>query len=157
MRILRFRHIALAFAVMMTFLLTGCGKIREVRVGDYNVDSVSLDGRRVEAVISVTVDNPAKQIRISDVKGTIYLEDREMAVFEAEPVILEGKSEGKYPLECGFALADGLSIMKFMALAASSDMDAVTADLEARVKVKGGIKKKIRFRNVPLKELIKRK
>lgn len=157
MGILKKRHIHIVLTVLVLLSLGSCGKLKEIRVDGYRIESVEMGKRSLDAVIRLEVDNPARQLTFSDICGTIFLGDEEIADYTARPVVIAGRSAGEYPLECSVTLSDGLSIIRFMTLASRTDAGELSTDFRARVKVKGGVRRQIRLKDMPLKDLIRKK
>ena len=63
------------FALLLLALLlglTGCKDIRDIRVTSVEVESLSPRGfKSVDVFLKVGVDNPAKQVKISEIDGSV--------------------------------------------------------------------------------------
>lgn len=153
---LRFRRLFIVFMLGMSLFLTGCAnvsKLRDLRLLDYKIESVDLDGREVEAVIRVKVDNPSRQLYLSDIHGNISLKEDEIAVYRALPFVIEGRGVGDYPIVFRFSVSENLSLIRFLSMLKSVRMADLHTDLQAKVKMKGGVKAKVKLKDFPLKKM----
>ena len=138
-----------------TVLLSGCGSYRDIRIGDCRLETVSPSGFRTVALgLSVDVRNPAGEITVSGMSGTVYLKDVELGTFEAADVTVPGKSESDVDLSVKATLSGSFNFMQVMSMSSYITPDSLTADVSMKIKVKGGIGKKLDLKGVPLKNIL---
>ena len=92
--------------------------------------------------VSVDIYNPAKEIRISEISGTVYYEGAPIGFFEAPEVTVPGKSSSAVDIDIRATLGDSLNIMQIMSMASGFRTESLTLDISMNIKVKGGLKKK---------------
>ena len=130
-------------------LFAGCSDYRDIRVG------ISPSGlKSVDAGLSVDIYNPAKEIRISEISGTVYYEGAPIGFFEAPEVTVPGKSSSAVDIDIRATLGDSLNIMQIMSMASGFRTESLTLDISMNIKVKGGLKKKIDLKGVPVDDFI---
>ena len=71
-------------------------------------------------------------------QGVVKSYGREIARFTAGQLPVQGKSVQVYELPCTVALADKVSLLDLLAIAARRSMEGMTADVKLRVSLKGG-------------------
>ena len=66
------RKVVFIIIFFVTPLLSGCGKINQIKVTSCGVESITPIGfRGVKAELSMTIDNPAMQFVLTDIKGVL--------------------------------------------------------------------------------------
>lgn len=140
----------------MTLLSSGCMKLKQVSVTSVELDSVNPKGFRAAVVnLNVGVHNPAARITLSDISGELLISGKVIGKVAMPPVVLDAKTDSTYRLTPELSFADGVSMLQVLTLAGKhSTLDQATANLYVTVKVKGGIVKKVKMEDVPVKELM---
>ena len=131
----------LAVFVIALLAVSGCGvtKIREIRATSVGVKYiVTTSTRSLDAVLLLGIDNPSISFTAQDVQGVVKSYGREIARFTAGQLPVQGKSVQVYELPCTVALADKVSLLDLLAIAARRSMEGMTADVKLRVSLKGG-------------------
>ena len=131
----------LAVFVFALLAVSGCGvtKIREIRATSVGVKYiVPTSTRSLDAVLLLGIDNPSISFTAQDVQGVVKSYGREIARFTAGQLPVQGKSVQVYELPCTVALADKVSLLDLLAIAARRSMEGMTADVKLRVSLKGG-------------------
>ena len=131
----------LAVFVIALLAVSGCGvtKIREIRATSVGVKYiVPTSTRSLDAVLLLGIDNPSISFTAQDVQGVVKSYGREIARFTAGQLPVQGKSVQVYELPCTVALADKVSLLDLLAIAARRSMAGMTADVKLRVSLKGG-------------------
>ena len=133
--------------------VSGCdiAKIKDLSVtsvgGKYLVPTSS---RSMDAVLLLGLDNPSITFTVQDVQGVVKYYDREMVHFTAGELPVQARSVQVYELPCTAVMADQVSLLDLLAIAAKRSMDGMTADVTLRVELKSGAGKTLRFRNLDL-------
>lgn len=131
----------LAVFVIALLAVSGCGvtKIREIRATSVGVKYiVPTSTRSLDAVLLLGIDNPSISFTAQDVQGVVKSYGREIARFTAGQLPVQGRSVQVYELPCTVALADKVSLLDLLAIAARRSMEGMTADVKLRVSLKGG-------------------
>lgn len=152
------QRIPLLLAALLILFLTGCGgiaQLKNIQVTSVSLDSVTPAGlRAVGATLSVGVENPAMQFTLEDIEGVLYRKGKELVEYTADPVTVRRKSSEVYPVSLTARLAGDSSVLSLLGLSAHFDPEEFTTDVRATVRLKSGAKKKLDFKNIPIKELI---
>ena len=106
------------FALLLLALLlglTGCKDIRDIRVTSVEVESLSPRGfKSVDVFLKVGVDNPAKQVKISEIDGSVKHSGKVIGKLAMDPVILVARSTEKYNFKATVSLAEGAGLKELM-------------------------------------------
>ena len=140
----------------MTLLSSGCAKLNQVSVTSVEVASVNPKSFRAAVVnLNVGVHNPATRITLSDISGELLVSGKVIGRVAMPPVVLAAKTDSTYRLTPELSFADGVSMLQVLNLAGKhSTLDQATANIYVTIKVKGGIVKKVKKEDVPVKELM---
>lgn len=152
----RIRQILTIVTVFFALALSGgCSKLGEIKVSSFSVDSFSPKGlRSAKARISLCVENPAMEFSLSDVEGTIFYKGEELINYAAGPITVKGKTAAVYPLDCSAALRPDMSLMSVIPILKDYDIEDFTTTIRAKVKLRSGVGKTLKFKNIPLKKLM---
>ena len=137
----------------VTLALTGCGiaKIRELRVTSVGVKYlVPTSSRSMDAVLLLGLDNPSINFTVEDVRGTVRYYEREMVHFTAGELPVQARSVQVYELPCTAVLADKVSLLDLLAMAARRSMEGMTVDVKLRVQLKNGTGTTLTFNDIDL-------
>ena len=147
------RYALLVLAVAMT-CLCGCSKFKQIRPVSASVESIVPTGlRSVAAVVAVEIDNPAAQLALSEIEGVIYHSGKVFGRVALDPFILEARSLETYHLDAVLTLDGDISLLDLMSLLKGNVIEECTIDFYAKASLKGGVSKKLEFKQLPLKEL----
>lgn len=133
--------------------VSGCGiaKIRELRVTSVGVKYlVPTSSRSMDAVLLLGLDNPSINFTVEDVRGTVRYYEREMVHFTAGELPVQARSVQVYELPCTAVLADKVSLLDLLAMAARRSMEGMTVDVKLRVKLKNGTGTTLTFNDIDL-------
>lgn len=150
------RYIILLIAAVMGF--SGCAglkKIKEIEAGGFKIEGVSANGMRGMTVnFVVEVDNPAAEISLSDISGTLEHSGKVLGRVVVDPFTLQAKRVEKYHLKADVTLGEGTSIFEIGKLMDKNAVNESHVDLSARVRIRNGAEKKIKLEDIPLKKLL---
>lgn len=138
------------------FGMTGCAisKIKDIEVTSCGIESYSLQGlRSVKAVLSVGIDNPSLGFTVTDLEGTVKYNGENFAKYTADSVSVEGQCSKVYDLPCTATLSDGVGLMQIMQVAGNRSLDGFTTDVQAKVRLRNGVGKKLKIKNIDLAKL----
>ena len=76
------------------------------------------------------------------------------SAFSAGKLPIAKKSEKVYPLSCSGALSNNVGLADLLKLAASRDFSQMTMDVTLKVKLKCGIGKTLKFKDIKISELM---
>lgn len=148
------RLIILVMAAMLVSL-TGCGKFKDIKVNSAKVEKVSPYGLRgVDVGIAVEVDNPAAEIKLSDMAADVEYCGKVLGKVTVDPFTMKGRSVETYHLNARLTLDENVSLYDALMLLDKGFMDKCLVDITVKGKLKGGLSKTIRKNDVPLKKLV---
>lgn len=153
-------HICLVAVVFsaLSMLLGGCSainKAKDIEVTSFSLKSFSPNGlKAVDAVLSIEVDNPTIAFSLTDIEGVVYYEGEEFATYAGGPISIKGKCLGAYELPCSLRLSPSISLFSVLKIASSGNLEGLTTDVQAKVVLKGGIAKTLKYKDLPIQDLI---
>ncbi|MBO4585951.1 MAG: hypothetical protein J5675_05055 [Bacteroidales bacterium] len=137
------RHIArIVMLVAMCVAAASCGvsKIKDIKVNSFDVKYVTpTSARSLDAVLLLGINNPAMNLVISGLEGTVKYNDKAIAVVSAGTIPLEKKTDKVYEIPCTASLVDGVSLLSLFPLLANPDPKGLNVDVHLRVANKKGI------------------
>ena len=151
----RFRGILMLLVVVIFF--TGCNDIKNINniklssCGVKYITPTSL--RSMTGVLLLEIDNPSLNFTVSDVEGCVKFSDRKMLLFTAGEVPVQRHSIQVYELPCTVTLADKVSYLDLMAIAAKSSYEGLTADVDLRVTLKSGVGTTLHYKDIDLSQI----
>lgn len=149
-----FRSIRLLILLVATAVaVSGCNvaKIKDLKVTSVGVKYlVPTSSRSMDAVLLLGLDNPSVDFTVDDVRGVVRYYDREMVHFTAGELPVQARSIQVYELPCTALLAEKVSLLDLLAIAAKRSLDGMTADVMLHVKLKNGAGTTLSFNNLDL-------
>ena len=142
---------------MLAFMLcmTSCKNVKDIKVTSVQVEALSPRGfKSMDIYVNVGVDNPAKQVKVSEIEGNILRSGKVIGKLAVDPFTLIAKSHEVYSLKANVALAQGAGIKELMVLASPGGLDDCTIDLTAKAAYGKGAMMPLKFNDIPLKELL---
>ena len=151
-----FRLLALLLASMLIFL-TGCQKIKDIRMTSVKIASLDVKGLKgADISLDVGVYNPASQITVSEIQGEVRHSGKVIGRVAIAPVVINARSEEIYEVKAAVSIAEGVSFRDLMIFADLRKIGECTVDMSAKAKIKGRGTKKFSFKDIPLKELLEK-
>jgi hypothetical protein len=146
---------AMALALLLVVFSSSCSRIKDIRLASCSVESVSPIGLHgLSAELAVQIENPAMQFSLSDIQGTLFHKGNPIIVYDAEPIEVAGHSVAVYPLPCTATLSPGVRLMDIISLMRGYDVNDFTMDVSAKVRLRSGLSKTLRFKDIPVKDLL---
>ena len=141
-----------ALSVVMS---CSCSRIKDIRLQSCSVESVSPIGLHgLNAELALQIQNPAMQFTLTDITGVVYHKGEPLVDFEADPIKVNARSVAVYPLPCQATLASGVRLMDVISLMRGYDLNDFTADVSAKIHLRSGIAKTLKFKDIPVKDLL---
>lgn len=150
------RLAALSVALAFCFGMTGCGisKIKDIEVTSCGLESYSLQGlRSVKAVVTLGIDNPSLGFTVTGLDGLLKYNGQNFARYTADTLSVEARCVKVYDLPCTATLADGVGLRQIMQVAGSRSLEGFTTDVKAKVRLRNGVGKKLKFKNIDIAKL----
>lgn len=136
--------------------LTGCGNFKEIKVNSANVEKMSPYGLKgVDVGLAVEVDNPAVQIKFSDMQATLKHSGKVLGTVVVDPFTMNGRSVEIYHLDARMTLDEDVSLYEMLMLLDKTFVEDCMIDVTVKGKLKSGISKTIKKNDIPLKKLLK--
>ena len=149
------RILTILALITAMFIMSGCAGNRGFKVTSCSIASISPSGLKgVKAVLDIGIINPLMSLTISKVEGMILNEGKEFATFEAGKVSVPRRSEGVYPLPCTGTISKGIGLTDLLKLAVTQDFSGMTIDMAVKVKLKCGLRKTVRFKDIKISDLM---
>ena len=142
---------------MLAFVLclTGCKNVKDIQVTSVEVESVSLKGMKsLDIFLKVGVDNPAKQVKISEIEGSLKHSGKVIGKLAMDSFILGARTADVYTLKANVSLVQGAGFKELMSLAAPDGLDGCTVDFSAKATYGKAAVMPIKMKDIPLKELL---
>ena len=151
------RNIILCLAAVSLLALTGCGglsKVKDIRVTSCGVESYSMKGlRSVNAVLAIGIDNPAMAFKVIRLDGILKYHGEEVAFYTADTLSVDQKSCKVYDLPCTATLSENVTLVQMLQIAGKGTLEGFTTDIDAKVKLRNGAGKTLRFKDLDLQEM----
>ena len=147
-----FTIIALASVLVVA---AGCSAADGFKVTSCSVASLTPSGlRAVKAVLKIGITNPMPALTISKVNGVIHDGDREVATFNAGKLSVDRRCSKVYPLACSGAISKEVGLGELLKIAATQDFESMTVDLTLKIRLKCGLGKTLRFKDIKVTDLL---
>lgn len=150
------RHNGLLLFLMAFLLcLTGCKNIKDIEVTSVKLESVSLNGfKSLDLHLSAQVSNPARQVKLSEIEGSIVHSGKIIGELAMDPFTLTARSTDRYNLKANVGLAQGAGLKDLMLLAEPSGLNECTVNVSAKATYGKGVPVPVKMKDIPLKELL---
>jgi hypothetical protein len=144
-------------AVAMMSVLAGCGslrKVRDIKVTSVSLESYSLNGlRSADGVLAVGIDNPSFAFTVTRLDGVLKYKGEEVALYSADKFSVDKQCVKVYDVPCKAFLGEGISLMQVMQIIRQGNLEGLTTDIEAKVKLKNGAGTKLKFKDLDLQKM----
>lgn len=152
------RLLTILSLVLVIFITGSCSMSRSFQVTSCSVASISPSGLKgVKAVLNVGIINHLMGLTVTGIDGVINNNGEEFATFEAGKVSVPRRSEGVYPLNCSGAVSKGVGLTDLLKLAVKKDFSEMTVDMAIKVRLRCGLGKTIRIKDLKVTELMEPK
>lgn len=150
------RRIALLIVSALLLTLTGCGKFTQIEVNSVKVEKICPYGLSgVEAGLAVEINNPAVQIKLSDMEAVVRYCGKVLGNVTVDPFTMKGRTVETYHLDGRLVLDKEVSFYDLLMFLDKDFAENCVLDITAKGKLRGGLSKKITKKDVPLKKLMK--
>ena len=142
--------------ILVVFVLSGCSRYREVSlenisISQFNMTSLSTARMKIKA----TLNNPTGgRLQLTGMNGTLNMKDKKLAEFNLDSTLVfaprsMSTNEGVMSLK----ISDMSVLFSGFTDLDESLLDEIKLSFDATFKT-GGIKRKLRFNNIPAKKLL---
>ena len=149
------KYLSVAFLALAAAAFSGCRSYKDIKVTTCEVERISPSGlRAVDVQLRVGVDNPILGFRVSDIEGRLLYDGEEMATYVVDPLDIRPRCLDKYEVHAHGTLSDGVSPVRLLVLARNADLSRLTTDVKARVTIRPGVHKTLKFNGLPVHQMI---
>lgn len=149
------QKLSLALLCAVTLCLTGCGDIRDLEVTSVQIESITPNGLRgVNVGLAVGIDNPAFQVGLSEIEGSLKLSGKVLGRMTMAPFVLRARSAEIYHLEASLSIEQGVTLMEILSLTDMETLNKCMVDVSVKATLKGGVSKRLNFNDIPLTDLL---
>ena len=111
------RKYAAVILAALALCLSGCNKVRQINVTSVDIESVSMRGfRGIDVFLAVGIDNPAMQIGLSEINGSLKYSGKVLGRLAMDPFTLVSKSAEIYHLKAAISIEKDAGIRELTAL-----------------------------------------
>lgn len=140
------------------FFLTGCSsinKVKEIQVTSLAIEKIAPAGlKSLDVYLAVGIDNPAFQIGLSEINGSLTHSGKVLGRLAMDPVTVFGKSAEIYHLKANVSLAEEAGLRDLMILADPAKLNECMVNIAVRATLKNGMSLPIDLKDIPLKKLL---
>lgn len=143
----------------MLCLAPSCSSINKMK--DIKVTSVGLDSfaprgfRSADAVLAIGIDNPTLAFTITDLAGVLKYNGEDMATYKADSLTIDKKCSKVYTLPCSATIGENVGLGQVLKMVSQGSMKGFTTDVEAHVRLKNGLGKTLKFKDLDLEKMTK--
>ena len=149
------QKLSLALLCAVTLCLAGCGDIRDLEVTSVQIESITPNGLRgVNVGLAVGIDNPAFQVGLSEIEGSLKLSGKVLGRMTMAPFVLRARSAEIYHLEASLSIEQGVTLMEILSLTDMETLNKCMVDVSVKATLKGGVSKLLNFNDIPLTDLL---
>ena len=151
--------VCLAAAALLACLFSGCSslrKVKDIKVTSCGLESYSMQGlRSLSAVLALGIDNPAMSFTVTSLDGVIKYNGEDFATYTTTgQVEVDGRCVKVYDVPCTATLRDGVRMATLLSIIRKGSMEGFTTDLSAKVRLRNGMGKTLRFRGLDIQEMM---
>ena len=140
---------------ILAICLSGCSKVKDIKVTSMQVEDVKFRNfTSVNVFLAVGIDNPAFEVQLSEIQGSLKLSGKVLGRVAIDPFLLHGHSAEMYHLKALVSIEPGVSLTEIMQLLDSETLKKCMVDASARATVKGGLSTVLNFNDIPVKDLL---
>ena len=147
--------LSLALLCAVTLCLSGCGDIRDLEVTSVEIESIAPNGLRgVNVWLAVGIDNPAFQVGLSEIEGSLKLSGKVLGRMTMDPFTLRARSAEIYHFRASLNIEQEVTLMEILSLIDKETLNQCMVDVSVKATLKGGVSKRLKFNDIPLTDLL---
>ena len=140
---------------VMVMALSGCKNIKDITVTSVSVESIAPQGLKgINVYLAVGIDNPAFQISLEDIHGTLNHSGKVIGRMAMDPFVLQGRSAEVYHLKAFLSIGEDATLRDLLMLTDVEKLYECTVDVSATPRLKSGLGAPVTLRDIPLKKLL---
>lgn len=135
--------------------LTGCKGVKDISITSVELEAVSPQGfKGLNVYVAVGVDNPAFQIGLEDIQGSLKHSGKVIGRLAMDPFVLQARSAEIYHLKGLVTLGEDATLRDLMMLADMTRLNECMVDVSLKARLKNGVAAPINVKDIPLKKLL---
>lgn len=140
---------------LMLPMLTGCKKIKDIRVTSVKLEAISPEGLKgLNVFLAVGIDNPAFQIGLEDIHGTLKHSGKVLGRMAMDPIVVQARSAEIYHVKAFLSIGEDATLRDLIMLTDMEKLKECMIDVSAIPRLKSGLGAPITIKNIPLKKLL---
>ncbi len=141
----------------MLLTLGGCGKVKDITVTSVSVESISPQGLKgLNVYLAVGIDNPAFQIGLEDIHGSLKHSGKVLGRVVVDPLTLQARSAEIYHVKAFVTLGEDATLRDLLMLTDMSRLYECMVDVSAVPRLKSGLGAPLTIKDIPLKKLLEK-
>lgn len=140
---------------VMALALAGCGKVKDITVTSLQLESIAPQGLKgIDVYMAVGIDNPAFQIGLEDIHGSLKHSGKVLGRVTMDPMVLQRKSAEIYHVKAFLSLGEDARLRDLLMFTNIEKLYECTVDVSATPRLKSGLGTPITLKDIPLKKLL---
>lgn len=151
----RTHKLLMVILVMISFAVSGCRKVKDISVTSVELEAVSPQGfKGLNVYVAVGIDNPAFQIGLEDIQGTLKHSGKIIGRLAMDPFIVQARSAEIYHLRGLVTFGEEATLRDLMMLMDAARLNECMVDVSLKARLKNGVAAPINVKDIPLKKLL---
>ena len=140
---------------LMLPMLTGCKKIKDIRVTSVKLEAISPEGLKgLNVFLAVGIDNPAFQVGLEDINGALKHSGKVLGRATMDPFVLWARSAEVYHLRAFVKLGEDATLKDLLMLTDAERLEECMIDVSVKIRLKNGTAVPLNIKDIPLKKLL---
>lgn len=149
------RRLMILVVSVMALALAGCGKVKDITVTSLQLESIAPQGLKgIDVYMAVGIDNPAFQIGLEDIHGSLKHSGKILGRVTMDPMVLQRKSAEIYHVKAFLSLGEDARLRDLLMFTNIEKLYECTVDVSATPRLKSGLGAPITLKDIPLKKLL---
>ncbi len=149
------RRLMILVVSVMALALAGCGKVKDITVTSLQLESIAPQGLKgIDVYMAVGIDNPALQIGLEDIHGSLKHSGKVLGRVTMDPMVLQRKSAEIYHVKAFLSLGEDARLRDLLMFTNIEKLYECTVDVSATPRLKSGLGAPITLKDIPLKKLL---
>jgi len=149
------RRLMILVVSVMALALAGCGKVKDITVTSLQLESIAPQGLKgIDVYMAVGIDNPAFQIGLEDIHGSLKHSGKVLGRVTMDPMVLQRKSAEIYHVKAFLSLGEEARLRDLLMFTNIEKLYECTVDMSATPRLKSGLGAPITLKDIPLKKLL---
>ena len=149
------RRLMILVVSVMALALAGCGKVKDITVTSLQLESIAPQGLKgIDVYMAVGIDNPAFQIGLEDIHGSLKHSGKVLGRVTMDPMVLQRKSAEIYHVKAFLSLGEDARLRDLLMFTNIEKLYECTVDVSATPRLKSGLGTPITLKDIPLKKLL---